>query len=349
VLPPGLYEATFEARGNETLNADRAAGQWVMRCEARALNDIRAMGGNSPEDAAVRGGQALSELNLAAHQKFLQPWVKKMVTPQMADWARNMHPLRMQYEAFSSKNSWMSTIESAADRVEDNRRPVSKDNPFMAFQEQMSKQIVHALDSWRDAQEALSETVFLNVYGSPALQAAVGIDPNSAPSRRREMSAEHRAMLDKRVAELNSRMGVGGLREAAIRALLYVGSARGMVDERSIEALRRIRRDHHGERLTPHAFKTLVREQFFMLLLDRDAALGAIPNMLPNDLNPKRAAFAAMREVLSASEDISGERANRLTRVCGLFGLDGEESGRRMSPLSPPKRGPRNTHGRKRE
>jgi hypothetical protein len=219
----------------------------------------------------------------------------------------------------------MSTIKSAADRVEDNRRQLSKDNPFLAFQEQMSKQIVHALDSWRDAQEALSETIFLNVYGSPALQAAVGIDPNSAPSRRREMSAEHRAMLDKRIAELKSHIGEGGLREAALRALLYVGSARGMIDERSIEALRQVRRDHSGPRMTLPEFKMLVREQFFMLLLDREAALAAIPKLLPHDINQRRAAFAAMREVLSASEDITGERANRLRRIAELFGLGGEE------------------------
>jgi len=325
VLPPGLYEATFEARGKETLNADLAAGQWVMRCEARTLDDIRAMGGNSPEDERrFAAAKRVSELNLAAYQKFVQPWVKKMVTPQVADWARNMHPLRMQYEAFSSQNPLMSTVKAAADRVEEKRRPVSKDNPFLAFQEQFSKQIVHTLDSWRDAQEALSETIFLNVYGSPALQAAVGIDPNSVPSRRRDMSDEHRAMLAKRVAELKAKIGEGGLREASIRALLYVGSARGMVDERSIEALRQIRREHAGPRMTLSEFKLLVREQFFMLLLDREGALAAIPGLLPADMGQRRAAFAAMREVLSASEDITGERANRLRRVAGLFGLDGE-------------------------
>ena len=42
-----LYEATFEARGTDTVN-DELAGQWVMRCEARTLDEIRAMGGNSP-------------------------------------------------------------------------------------------------------------------------------------------------------------------------------------------------------------------------------------------------------------------------------------------------------------
>ena len=40
VLPPGLYEATFEAKGDDTTSADMVVGQWVMRCEARTLDDI---------------------------------------------------------------------------------------------------------------------------------------------------------------------------------------------------------------------------------------------------------------------------------------------------------------------
>jgi Protein of unknown function (DUF3141) len=337
VLPPGLYEATFEAKGEETTSADLVAGQWVMRCEARTLDDIRAMGGNSPEDERrFSAAKRVSEMNLAAYQKFVQPWLKNFVTPQMAESMRNLHPLRMQYEAFSSQNPWMTTVKSAAEDIEENRKPVSKDNPFLAFQEQMSKQIVHALDSWRDSQEALSEAIFLNVYGSPALQAAVGIDPKSEPSRRRAMSAEHRAMLEKRIAELKSKIGEGGVREASLRALLYVGSARGMVDERSIEALRQVRRDHAGARLTLPQFKMLVREQFFMLLLDLEGALAAIPKLLPEDVTQKRNVFAAMREVLSASGEITGERASRLERIAGLFGVDaGEARASNVAPFDP--------------
>jgi pimeloyl-ACP methyl ester carboxylesterase len=323
VLPPGLYEATFEAKGEETTNADLVVGQWVMRCEARTLDDIRAMGGNSPEDERrFAAAKRVSEMNLAAYQKFVQPWLKNAVTPQMAEMMRNLHPLRMQYEAFSSNNPWMSAVKSAAEGIEDNRKPVSKNNPFLAFQEQMGKQIVHLLDSWRDSQEALSEAMFLNIYGSPALQASVGIDPKSEPSRRREMSDEHRVMLDKRIAELRSKIAQGGLREATLRSLLYVGSARGMVDERSIEALRQVRSDHAGARLTLPEFKMLVREQFFMLLLDTEGALAAIPMLLPADGAQKQSAFTAMREVLSASGDIAGERAGRLARIAGLFGVD---------------------------
>lgn len=336
VLPPGLYEATFEAKGEDTANADLVIGQWVMRCEARTLDNIRAMGGNSPEDERrFAAAKRVSEMNLGLYRKFVQPWIKSMVTPQMAEMMRNLHPLRLQYEALSSRNPWMTAVKSAAENIEENRRPVSNDNPFLAFQEQMSKQIAHALDSWRDSQEVLSEAIFLNVYGSPALQAAVGIDPKSEPSRRREMPAEHRAMLEKRIAELKSRIGEGGLREAALRALLYVGSARGMVDERSIEALRQVRRDYSGKRVTLPEFKMLVREQFFMLLLDREAALAAIPKLLPDDAAQRRAAFSAMRRVLTASAEITGERKNRLQRVAELFGVDPTEVSERPSTVAP--------------
>src|SRR4051795_12995580 len=336
VLPPGLYEATFEAKGTDTTNADLAVGQWVMRCEARTLDDIRAMGGNSPEDERrFAAAKRVSEINLAAYQKYLQPWIKGMVTPQMADMARNLHPLRLQYEALSSRNPLMSAVKSLAEQVSEDRKQTSTDNPFLAFQEQVSKQIVNAMDSWRDSQEALSEATFLAVYGSPAVQAAVVIDPQSAPSRRQEMSAAHREMLKKRVAELKSRIGDGGVREAAIRGLLYVGSARGMADERSLEALRNVRRKDTGTRLTLTEFKMLVREQFFMLLLDQDGALAAIPKLLPDNASERHAAFKAIREVLSASAAISGEVAKRLKRVAELFGVDANEVSDKASKVAP--------------
>ena len=323
VLPPGLYEATFEARSSDTTNADLVVGQWVMRCEQRTLDDIRAMGGNSPDDERRFATAArVSEINLAAYRKFVQPWIKSMVTPEMADVMRNWHPLRIQYEAFSGENSVMKAVEPAAEKVREHRKPAASDNPFVVFQETMSKQIVSALDKWRDSQEALSEALFLSVYGSPALQATVGIDPQSTPSRKLEMSAQYRERLQARIAELKSQIGRGGLREATIRGLLYVGMARGMVDERSLEVLRRIRRNVSGPRLTLTQFKMMVREQFFMLLLDQDGALAAIPKLLPESADERRAAFAVIREVLSASAEISGDVARRLKQVGQLFGGD---------------------------
>ena len=322
VLPPGLYEATFEAKSADTANPEFAHGKWVMRCERRTLDDIRAMGGNSLEDERRFATAArVSAINLAAYRKFLQPWIKAMATPQMAELARRWHPLRVTYEAFSGQGPLTKAIETTAEKVREHRKPAGSDNPFLAFQETISKGIVSALDQWRDTQEVLSESIFLAVYGSPALQAAVGIDPEADPSPRPEMSQDYRKRLDARIAEIKSRIPSGGLRECVLRGLLYVGASRGMVDERSIEALRRARADDSGPRLTLAEFKSLVREQFFMLLLDQEASLAAIPKLLPRNAEARRNGLAVIREVLSASAEISGEAAKRLRRVTELFGV----------------------------
>jgi len=324
VLPPGLYEATFEARSPDTLNSELSAGEWVMRCEARTLDDIRAMGGNSAEDERrFETAKRVSEMNLQAYQKYVQPWVKSMVTPQMAELMRDWHPLRLQYEMLSSHNPIMPVVAKAADKAREERKPVAKDNPFLSLQQKVSEQIVSSLDQWRDSQEKLSEALFLAVYGSPALQAAVGVDPESKVSRKREMDASYRELLEARIAELKSKIGSGGLREAGIRALLYVGSARGMVDERSLEALRKLRQTDESAQITLAEFKMLVREQFFMLLLDREAALAAIPRLLPDNKGERRKVFSSIEQILSASAEISGEVAKRLKQVAGLFGLEG--------------------------
>src|SRR6187431_553923 len=50
VLPPGLYEAVLEPKGEAIDNPELVTGEWIMRCEARSLDDIRALGGNDLED-----------------------------------------------------------------------------------------------------------------------------------------------------------------------------------------------------------------------------------------------------------------------------------------------------------
>jgi hypothetical protein len=322
VLPPGLYEATFEAKSGETANPDLAQGKWIMRCEQRTLGDLRALGGNLPEDERrFATAKKISDINLANYRTYVQPWVRGMATPRMAEWMHKLHPLRLSYEIFGREGPLMKKVAADAETIRDNRKPATTTNPFLKAQETVSKSIINTLDKWRDAQEALSESMFLAIYGSPALQAAVGIDPNVNPSPRPEMSEEHRKALDARVAELKSRIPQGGLTESGLRALLYVGMARGMVDERSLEALRRMRREDVESRLTIAEFKMLVREQFFMLLLDQEAALAAIPKMLPEDLDARRSVFTTIREVLLAAGEISGETKTRLDRVAELFGL----------------------------
>jgi hypothetical protein len=320
-LPAGLYEATFEAKTADTANPDLAAGNWVMRCEERTFDDIRALGGNDAADERCFATAArVSDTNLALYRTYVQPFVRATVGAALADWIHKMHPLRLQYELFSNANPMMAPVEALAGQARANRRPVANDNPFVAAQEIVSQQIVAALDGWRQFTETMAERTFLTVYGAPTLQAAVGVDPaGTRPLRRAPKSLLHRELLEKRIAEIEAAIPTGGMRAAVIRGLLYAGMGRGAVDERGFEALRRVR-EAHGD-LSLDAFKALVREQFNLLHIDRDAALAAIPSMLPAEAETRAKALDMIREVLSATGPLSTEDDARLAEVGRLFAV----------------------------
>ncbi|HUC49209.1 MAG TPA: DUF3141 domain-containing protein [Xanthobacteraceae bacterium] len=326
-LPPGLYEAVFEAKGDTTPNADLASGNWIMRCETRTLDDIRALGGNDAADErCFATADRVSQMNLALYRTFAQPFVRSLVNPSGAEWMRQFHPLRLQYEMFSDANPLMRPLAALADQVRSERRPVAKDNPFLALQENMSRQIVAGLDAWREASEALSERMFFTVYGSPTLQAATGVNPTaSVPLRRAAKSVLHQELIARKIADFKSRIFQGGIREAVIRGLLFAGMSRAAVDERGFETMRRIRESMTDVSLS--TFKTLVRDQFYMLLLDTEGALAAIPSMLPDDPETRKTGFGLITEVLSAKGEYSAEDASRIQRVAELFGVESKLSG----------------------
>jgi hypothetical protein len=122
-----------------------------------------------------------------------------------------------------------------------------------------------------------------------------------------------------RIAEIKSRAATGGLRECAIRSLLYVGMKRGGADERGLAALRKLRGDNR--RMSLAEFKALVREQFFLLLLDEEAALAAIPKMLPESIDERRRALDGINQVLAATGELTGEARDRFMRIVRLFDL----------------------------
>ena len=318
-LPPGLYEAVFEPKSEETTSSDLVVGDWVMRCEMRTLDDIRALGGNDAADErCFAAADRVSQTNLALYRTFVQPIVRALVNPPLADLMRQLHPLRLQYEFFSNANPLMAPIAVLAEQARDNRRPAAADNPFVAMQQNVSGQIVAALDAWRDGYEAFAERLFMATYGSPTLQAACGIDASATLSlRKAAKSALHEELIDKRIAALKSRVATGGLREAVIRALLFAGMDRAAVDERGFEAVRRIRQTLSDVPLS--AFKATVREQFYMLLIDREAALAAIPSMLPDDLDTRQKAFDLICQVLTARGETSAQDQERIQRVSRLF------------------------------
>src|SRR3546814_1411022 len=107
-------------------------------------------------------------------------------------------------------------------------------------------------------------------------------------------------------------MDQGGVREAAMRMLLYVASAEGSIDERSFAMLRKMRADADSG-LALQEFKDVARDQALMMRLDGAAALQAMPTLLAQaPADEIRDAFGTMRHVLEATGPRSAEQTSEL-------------------------------------
>ena len=83
----------------------------------------------------------------------------------------------------------------------------------------------------------MTEAVFLNTYGSPLLQALVGLGGQQAAPHRIERDLVREAHEAQLRSELEHRFEVGGLEEAVLRALVYIRLPEGSVDERGFAVL----------------------------------------------------------------------------------------------------------------
>ncbi len=316
VLPPGLYEAVMVPKGKEAPTADLVAGDHLVRFEMRTLDDIRDLGGNDDHDERKFAAAArVSEINLGLYRTFVQPWIRFWTNDALAESWRRLHPLRQQYEAFSDANLAVAQLCSAADGVRQNRHTVPAENIFWQAQGAFSELVERTLDQYRDVRDWMSEILFDSIYGSPVLQALVGLKAEDGKPRRGPgKDANHFAMIERRNEELQHRIGSGGPREAIIRALLYIRMPEGSVDERGFNLMRQIRTEA-GEGLGLAAFKELVREQFLMLVLDGPRAVEAIPEMLAKDPALASDMAAKLRRILDVVGVPSQEAKARLADV----------------------------------
>jgi len=320
VLPPGLYEAVMTPKAADTVNPERVVGDWIVRFEPRTLEDIRNIVqpdlGNERRFAAVR---RISEINLGLYRTLFQPFVKALTNEQSAEALRMLNQAELSYEFFSDRNPLMQQVAQLAAQVREQRQPVPPDNPFLQWQAMVSEGIIAALDGWRDMRDRSVEQIFLAIYSSPVLQAMVGLGASGeSPRAGPGVDPAHAAFIQQRIAELKARIAEGGAREAAIRALVYIGMAGPGVDERAFNELRQIRAENQG--VTLQEFKKILREQYFTLTLDREGALAAIPKMLPANRASRTHMLEVIHRIVQAVGPVTGERAQRLAQVEELFG-----------------------------
>ena len=336
VMPPGLYETTV-THVDDRNDPELIERDYLLEFTPRNFTELDRDVMHKPEDDRRFATVArVSEINLGMYRLFLQPWLKATITPEAARWMRRMHPIRLGYKLLSDRNPLSVPLPVMAEAVRKNRHPVSQDNLFKALETMGSDQLVASLNSMRDLRDANTEKMFMDIYGQPFLQAAVGLHGDAHVHRRRPgAEPEHRRFVKQRQEEIREKIAQGGAHEAVMRSLIYVLGGAPATDERNFKRLRASRSElEPGIKLSE--FKRLVREQFFILKLDREQALKVLPELLNGQSNADIDGHVKQLEhVFAASGELSERAAERFVQIKALF-----DKARPAKPAAAPPKAP---------
>ncbi|HWU26170.1 MAG TPA: DUF3141 domain-containing protein [Rhizomicrobium sp.] len=322
LMPPGLYEAVITGIDKDIANPELVEGGYLFTLEPRTLEDIRALGENSHEDEMRFAAAArLSDVNQGLYRTFAQPAVRAMITKPAAEAIRWAHPNRLRFAVYSDKNPMMGPVASLAKSVRNERKPVPSDNPLLVLEKAYSSWITSAWETYGNLRDAAIEGFFLNTYGSPLLQAMVGLSTGaSAGGRRIERDLVREAHEARMLSDLEWRFEVGEPVEAAVRALIYVLRADTSVDERTFAKLKMLRAARPSQnQLTMTELKEVLSEQAMLVRVNEERAVRAIPKLLSDSESERRATLEALRSVVEAKGSLSDEAKRRLARIDAIF------------------------------
>ena len=306
---------------DDAVNPELVGGDWIVRFEPRTMDDVRAivqpsiprMNAASPRCSGCR--RSISACTAACSSPL--SGVRQQSDDRVA--ARSSIRPNCPVDLFSERNPLMQQVAQMAEQVRQHRQPAAPDNPLLAWQARFSDGMVAALDGYRDLRDKTLEQIFLAIYSSPLLQALVGLPASDeSPRRRPEIEPERLALIQQRIAELKSRIAEGGLHEAAIRSLVYIGLAgdgRGRARlQRIAENSRRKRRHVTGRSSSKYCASS-----------SSDCCSTGMPRLPPSRrccrpiLPCVRKTLEVIRRTVEAVGKPSGERAERLAEIEKLF------------------------------
>ncbi len=331
LLPPGLYEAVITEIPEDERNSRYVEGRYATKFKARTLDDLRRIGGRSPENTARFAAVAkLSAVNSSLYRRFAQPVVRRLATERGAEALRQAQPVRLRYTLWSQKNPLMRLaglpLSWAAGYVRSHRHPVADDNPLWQAQRRAVDGLIDAASAWSSQRDRALEAWFEAVFGGALTQGLLGLDPATPdPGPTREFVFDH--LADRQRRHLDEMLGGGGLPEAVLRATMYVLMADHSVDERGFNAFKQCFRPLVADGpLHSPALRTLIREQQTLLLDRPKEAIAALPRLLPRP-EDRTSALEIIREIASARGPLDPRRAARIAEIEAILGEATEAAG----------------------
>jgi len=310
-LPPGLYEMKIEDVAGEGRQK-----HFTVSFHRRKTSDILSIDDARHEEPAFAAVARMSESIAEIYDVTARPLVRSMVTPDMAELGRTLHPMRLQRSVFASNNPLMGNVAEMAEAAKADRKKVSPDNPFLAAEKLMASMMEQGWNMVRDVRALATEMAFLSLYANPL---AIWYGASRAHSRARKDANELRALPE--VLGAMDRIDEGGFPEAVVRMLVALASTRGDV--------RRDRLERSSEVLTtrePFASMDsaerarIIHEQTLIVHFEPDEALAALPKMIQNPAD-RAAAMEMVGYIVGNPEEMEPATVERIARMRQLLEL----------------------------
>jgi pimeloyl-ACP methyl ester carboxylesterase len=300
-LPPGLYEMIIE-------DDPESPAEYQVRFVEKTTEDLLAIDDRPEEELAFYGVKRVSELNDALYRFALAPWVRLASSESSAEILRQLHPLRAQRWLFCDLNPWLIPVNMWASIIRNgNRQPAPETNVFRRMEKRVAENIENGLNFYRDMRDSLWEQLFRAIYENPWVKTTY-----PAPAADAEDGARHVEALRRRDADgLRQAMGKGGFREAAVRIVLALLLADFELQRTGYVMAGRLTRTNRRTRdISPGELRDLVQTQARILQTDTDAAIAALPRLLPS-AKDRREALA----LLQAGVGMLGREPNAQEKV----------------------------------
>jgi hypothetical protein len=320
-LPPGLYEAVIEGTRAEA-QTDRIGGHPTIRFEPRQLAELAESLAENADGPTPDAARRIAEINQSLYDAFVSPWVKAMANETTAKWLRLSNPERVRRYLLSDLNPAMWTVKSLAQMVRAQRRPATPDNALAQIERQLSDSIERTLDAYRDRRDAWLERVFRLLGESPWIAAAVGHYGDADPRYSQRATVALREELTHLIQdEVGAPFESGTPFDAWVRVLIWQGMEDRTIDERPFNLIRRVGKEQPaGSRRTLTELKETIRQQMFVLLLDEQRAIAALPKLMPDRKDRARTIDLA-RRIATAKGPLSGPQEARFRHIEQILGL----------------------------
>lgn len=314
-LVPGLYEMVIT---DSAANPD--IGDYGVQFEVRDMSDILALDDGLEDEKAFVPVAEISEANDAAYRQWVQPWMRLMANPWLAEWSRQIHPLRVQRYGWSDLNPWCWPLGALSTDVQNHRQPAAPNNPFVAMEETFSRLTTLGLNYYRDTRDQTQEYLFKSIYDNPWTRLWWGVP--DVPDDEAQTLREEKAAMRRERSYAKRQADQGGFAEAVVRIIIAVAGVDLILDKRQLEAAGAIVGRHRRyENITPSAIKKMVHAQDRILSADIDRALNGLAIMLPTH-RERMEAFDIAIEIAVADSRVVADELKLLTDIRKILKLD---------------------------